>query len=59
MPVLGLRLHFPRAFAGLGDMSRGALLLRAVRAGIELEYAPLTGTVHRDPATPSTRRGAR
>jgi hypothetical protein len=59
MPVLGSRLYFPRAFAGLGDMSRGALLLRAVRAGVELEYAPLTGTVHRDPPTPGARRGAR
>jgi hypothetical protein len=45
--VFGGRLCFPRAFAGIGDMSRGALLLRAVRAGAELEYAPLTGTVHR------------
>lgn len=48
-PILGPRLSFPRAFAGLGDMSRGALLLRAVRAGVELEYAPLTGIVRRDP----------
>jgi hypothetical protein len=46
-PVLAGRLHFPRPFAGLGDMSRGALLLRAVRAGVELDYAPLDGIVHR------------
>ena len=45
--VFGERLRFPSAFAGIGDMSRGALLLRAVRAGAELEYAPLTGVVHR------------
>ncbi len=46
-PALGDRLRFPPAFAGIGDMSRGALLLRAVRTGVELEYAPLTGRVHR------------
>jgi hypothetical protein len=45
--VFGDRLRFPCAFAGIGDMSRGALLLRAVRAGAELEYARLSGTVHR------------
>jgi hypothetical protein len=49
-PVLGGRLQFPRPFAGLGDMSRGALLLRAVRAGVELDYAPLAGIVRRGPA---------
>src|SRR5207237_2557929 len=31
-PIFGNRLRFPLAFAGLGDMSRGGLLLRAVRA---------------------------
>lgn len=46
-PVLGDRLHFPSAFVGIGDMSRGALLLRAVRTGVELDYAPLRGVVHR------------
>ena len=39
--VFGPQLHFPAQFAGLGDMSRGALLLRAVRDGRELEYAPV------------------
>jgi hypothetical protein len=47
MPVFGPRLLYPRPFVGLGDMSRGALLLRAVRAGVELEYAPVTGVMHR------------
>jgi hypothetical protein len=32
------RLLVPQALVGLGDMSRGAVLLRAVRAGRELEY---------------------
>ncbi|HXG57603.1 MAG TPA: hypothetical protein VNL91_01095 [Thermoanaerobaculia bacterium] len=40
-PVLGDRLLFPSAFAGLGDMSRGGLMLRAVRHDRELEYATL------------------
>src|SRR5438132_13971210 len=41
-PVFGERLVFPAMFAGLGDMSRGGLLLRAARANRELEYSPLT-----------------
>ncbi|HYM62458.1 MAG TPA: hypothetical protein VEZ11_16360 [Thermoanaerobaculia bacterium] len=40
-PILGGRLRFPAAFAGLGDMSRGGLMLRAVRENRELEYAGL------------------
>ena len=45
--VFGDHLLFPPAFVGRGDMSRGGLLLRAVRAGSELEYAPVEGaTVH-------------
>jgi hypothetical protein len=43
--VFGERLVFPPAFVGIGDMSRGALLLRAARAGVELEYVPLAGAV--------------
>jgi hypothetical protein len=41
-PVFGDRLVFPGIFAGLGDMSRGGLLLRAMRANKELEYTPLS-----------------
>lgn len=40
-PLLGERLRFPGAFAGLGDMSRGGLMLRAARAGVELDYVSL------------------
>ncbi len=47
LSVLGERLLFPPAFVGRGDMSRGGLLLRAVRAGVELEYAPVAGAVRR------------
>lgn len=47
--VFGDRLLFPSEFIGRGDMSRGALLLRAARAGRELEYAPIRGAVRRGP----------
>jgi hypothetical protein len=43
--VFGRRLVFPEAFVGRGDMSRGGLLLRAVRAGEELPYVPVVGAV--------------
>ena len=39
--VFGDHLWFPTAFVGRGDMSRGALLLRSVRANQELDYAPV------------------
>lgn len=47
LPIFGPRLLYPEDFAGRGDMSRGALLLRTVAAGVELRYAPV----------PSVRRG--
>ncbi|MGB8170479.1 MAG: hypothetical protein WCF18_23450 [Chthoniobacteraceae bacterium] len=40
-PIFGDRLLFPAEFASRGDMSRGALLLRAVLAGQELRYVPV------------------
>ena len=43
LEVLGERLLFPKEFVGRGDMSRGGLLLRAVDAKTELEYAPVQG----------------
>lgn len=36
--VLGARLHYPEAFVGLGDMSRGSLMLRCAAEGRELTY---------------------
>jgi hypothetical protein len=39
--VFGSSLLVPTQFAGLGDMSRGALLLRAARDGRELAYVPV------------------
>jgi hypothetical protein len=38
--ALGDRLRVPRDFIGLGDMSRGGLLLRAIAEGRELDYVP-------------------
>ena len=49
LPIFGDRLRFPAAFAGLGDMSRGGLLLRAVRANRELDYTTLDARRHRAP----------
>lgn len=40
-PVFQERLLYPRCFTGTGDMRRGALMLRAVSSGEELEYAPI------------------
>jgi hypothetical protein len=48
-PILGDKLRFPSAFAGLGDMSRGGLMLRAARAGKELEYVTLDANRKRLP----------
>jgi hypothetical protein len=44
---LSRRLQFPEAFVGRGDMSRGGLLLRCVREGRELTYAPIEGAIRR------------
>lgn len=45
--ALGERLHFPSAFIGRGDMSRGGLMLRAVASRQELEYVALGPDVQR------------
>jgi hypothetical protein len=43
--ILGRRLKFPGEFVGRGDMSRGGLMLRAVRRNRELKYIALDGAV--------------
>jgi hypothetical protein len=50
--VFGPRLLFPLEFVGRGDMSRGGLLLRCVRAGEELTYGPVLGAVRNGPRPP-------
>lgn len=47
LPVFGDRLQFPHCFVGIGDMSRGSVLLRAVREDCELEYSTLDIPRHR------------
>ena len=42
-PIFGNRLIVPAEFIGLGDMSRGGLLLRHVRENLELNY--INGTM--------------
>jgi hypothetical protein len=59
LEVLGARLLFPVAFVGRGDMSRGGLMLRAARAGVELEYLPVEGAVRHGPRPPRLPRLAR
>jgi len=56
LEVFGARLTFPAAFVGRGDMSRGGLLLRCVRAGAELDYVPVAGAVRRGPRPPRLAR---
>jgi hypothetical protein len=66
--VFGDRLLFPGDFVGRGDMSRGALLLRAARAGHELAYQPVgsaarhgrraPGMTARRPAEPAASSAA-
>lgn len=46
-PIFGDRLLFPRSFVGLGDMSRGSIMLKAARSGEELEYATLDTPRHK------------
>jgi hypothetical protein len=43
LAAFGRALLFPGDFVGRGDMSRGGLLLRAARDGIELDYRPIDG----------------
>jgi hypothetical protein len=52
LDVFAERLLFPIEFVGRGDMSRGGLLLRSVRAGEELTYVPVKGAVRHGPRPP-------
>jgi hypothetical protein len=55
LSVFGKRLVFPGDFVGRGDMSRGGLLLRAARAGVELDYCALDGAERRGKRAPRLR----
>lgn len=57
LPIFDDKLLFPGDFAGLGDMSRGALLLRSVAANKELGYCAFPRTNDRRLTKPSNSRG--
>jgi hypothetical protein len=54
--ALGERLLFPPDFVGRGDMSRGGLMLRCARAGLELAYTPVLGAVRHGARPPKLPR---
>jgi hypothetical protein len=54
--TFGRRLLFPSEFVGRGDMSRGGLLLRRVRDGVELAYEPVLGAVRHGKRPPKLER---
>lgn len=51
LTIFGERLLFPADFAGRGDMSRGGLMLRCVRSGVQLNYVSVA-TANRHGARP-------
>jgi hypothetical protein len=57
--VFGERLLFPPDFVGRGDMSRGGLMLRCARAGIELSYIPAGMTARHGTRPPRLPKSAR
>jgi len=56
LDVFGDRLLFPATFAGRGDMSRGGLLLRCARTGVQLDCVPVRGAVRHGPKPPNLPR---
>jgi hypothetical protein len=53
---LGERVVFPVDFVGRGDMSRGGLLLRQARSGVELPYVPVVGAMRHGKRPPKLER---
>jgi hypothetical protein len=51
--IFGERLRFPVDFVGRGNMSRGGLLLRKVREGVELDYVAVKGALRHGPRPPT------
>jgi hypothetical protein len=56
LEIFGERLVFPVDFVGRGDMSRGGLMLRCVRLGVELSYTPVKGAVRHGARPPRLER---
>jgi len=53
--ILGERLLFPSEFVGRGDMSRGGLMLRCVKSGVQLTYIPVATALRHGVRPPSFR----
>jgi hypothetical protein len=61
-PLLGIfgeRLLFPSEFVGRGDMSRGGLLLRCAREGVQLTYVPVATAVRHGAKPPKLSKRPR
>jgi hypothetical protein len=56
LEVFGERLVFPADFVGRGDMSRGGLMLRCARLGVELSYISVQGAVRHGVRPPRLER---
>ena len=59
LPILGERLVFPAEFVGRGDMSRGGLMLRRARDGMQLNYIPVATAVRHGTRPPKLPKVAR
>jgi hypothetical protein len=57
--VFGERLLVPAEFIGRGDLSRGGLMLRCARAGVELSYIPVAKAARHGSRPPRLPRLAR
>jgi len=57
LEIFGERLLFPVDFVGRGDMSRGGLMLRHARSGVELQYVPVLGARVHGSRPPRLGRG--
>ena len=57
LEIFGDRLLFPADFVGRGDMSRGGLMLRSVREGIQLVYTPVTNATRHGVRPPKLAKG--
>lgn len=59
LEIFGERLLFPADFVGRGDMSRGGLMLRQARSGVELPYMPVQGALLRGVRPPRLEKWRR
>jgi hypothetical protein len=57
LEVFRENLLFPADFVGRGDMSRGGLMLRHARSGLELSYVPVLGARLHGARPPRLSRG--